>query len=36
MAFSDTFYVLGIALLVALVATLLLKKPSHLSSGGAH
>jgi DHA2 family multidrug resistance protein len=36
MAFSDTFYVLGIALLVALVATLLLKKPSNLSSGGAH
>jgi DHA2 family multidrug resistance protein len=36
MAFSDTFYVLGIALLVALAATLLLKKPGHLSGGGAH
>lgn len=36
MAFSDTFYLLGIALIVALVATLLLKKPGHLSGGGAH
>lgn len=36
MAFSDTFYLLGVALVIALVATLLLKKPSHLSGGGAH
>jgi MFS transporter, DHA2 family, multidrug resistance protein len=36
MAFSDTFYLLGIALVVALIATLLLKKPGHLSGGGAH
>jgi DHA2 family multidrug resistance protein len=36
MAFSDTFYLLGIALIIALVATLMLKKPGHLSGGGAH
>ena len=36
LAFSDTFYLLGAALIVALVASLLLKKPDHLSSGGAH
>jgi DHA2 family multidrug resistance protein len=36
MAFSDTFYLLGIALVVALIATLMLKKPGHLSGGGAH
>lgn len=36
MAFSDTFYLLGAALIVALVATLLLKKPNHLDAGGAH
>src|SRR3984957_19420338 len=30
MAFSDTFYLLGIALVVALIATLLLKKTGHL------
>jgi MFS transporter, DHA2 family, multidrug resistance protein len=35
-AFSDTFYLLGAALIVALIATLLLKKPDHTSSGGAH
>jgi MFS transporter, DHA2 family, multidrug resistance protein len=35
-AFSDTFYLLGAALIVALIATLLLKKPDHISSGGAH
>ncbi|EJL56484.1 drug resistance transporter, EmrB/QacA subfamily [Rhizobium sp. CF122] len=35
-AFSDTFFLLGVALLVALLATLLLKKPGHLSGGGAH
>jgi MFS transporter, DHA2 family, multidrug resistance protein len=36
LAFSDTFYLLGATLIVALVAALLLKKPDHLESGGAH
>ncbi len=36
MAFSDTFYLLGAALVVALVATLLLKKPDHVQPGGGH
>jgi len=36
MAFSDTFYLLGMALIVALIAGLFLKKPGQLSSGGAH
>jgi MFS transporter, DHA2 family, multidrug resistance protein len=36
LAFSDTFYLLGAALIVALLAALMLKKPDHLSSGGAH
>jgi MFS transporter, DHA2 family, multidrug resistance protein len=36
LAFSDTFYLLGAALIVALIAALLLKKPNHLESGGAH
>ena len=36
MAFSDTFYLLGIALIIALVATLMLKRPGKLSGGGAH
>jgi DHA2 family multidrug resistance protein len=36
MAFSDTFYLLGAALVVALAASLLLKKPGHLDAGGAH
>jgi DHA2 family multidrug resistance protein len=36
MAFSDTFYILGIALIVALIATLMLKKPGHVTGGGAH
>jgi MFS transporter, DHA2 family, multidrug resistance protein len=36
MAFSDTFYLLGVALVVALLAALLLKKPDHLEAGGAH
>src|SRR6516164_2298879 len=35
-AFSDTFYLLGVALIVALLASLLLKKPDHLDAGGAH
>jgi DHA2 family multidrug resistance protein len=36
MAFSDTFFLLGAALVVALLATLLLKKPGHVSGAGAH
>jgi MFS transporter, DHA2 family, multidrug resistance protein len=36
LAFSDMFFLLGAALIVALIATLMLKKPDHLSSGGAH
>jgi DHA2 family multidrug resistance protein len=35
-AFSDTFYLLGAALIVALLATLLLKKPGHPEAGAAH
>jgi DHA2 family multidrug resistance protein len=36
MAFSDTFYLLGVAMILALIATLLLKKPDHVEAGGAH
>ncbi|MFS8053432.1 DHA2 family efflux MFS transporter permease subunit [Rhizobium sp. BR 317] len=36
MAYSDTFYLLGIALVAALIASLLLKKPGHIEGGGAH
>jgi DHA2 family multidrug resistance protein len=36
LAFSDTFYLLGVALVVALMAVLFLKKASHLDAGGAH
>jgi DHA2 family multidrug resistance protein len=36
MAFSDTFYFLGVAMVVALIATLLLKKADHLDASGAH
>lgn len=36
LAFSDTFYLLGVALIIALFAALLLKRPSHLEAGGAH
>jgi MFS transporter, DHA2 family, multidrug resistance protein len=36
LAFSDTFYLLGAALIVALMAALLLKKPNHVETGGAH
>jgi DHA2 family multidrug resistance protein len=36
LAFSDTFYLLGVVLIVALVATLLLKKPGRLEGDGAH
>jgi DHA2 family multidrug resistance protein len=36
LAFSDTFYALGVALIVALIASLLLKKPDHVEATGAH
>jgi DHA2 family multidrug resistance protein len=36
MAFSDAFYLLGAALVVALLATLLLRKPGHVEAGGGH
>jgi DHA2 family multidrug resistance protein len=36
LAFSDTFYLLGVALVVALLAVLLLKKAGRLDAGGAH
>jgi len=36
MAFNDTFYLLGAALIVALIASLMLRKPDHLDAGGAH
>jgi DHA2 family multidrug resistance protein len=36
LAFSDLFFLLGVALIVALVASLFLKRPSHLENGGAH
>lgn len=35
-AFSDTFYLLGLALIVAFIASLFLKKPGQVSAGGAH
>ena len=36
MAFGDTFYLLGAALLVALVMALLLRRPPHLGAAAAH
>jgi MFS transporter, DHA2 family, multidrug resistance protein len=36
MAFADTFYLLGVALVVALIAALMLRKPATLAAGGAH
>jgi MFS transporter, DHA2 family, multidrug resistance protein len=36
LAFSDMFFLLGLALIAALAASLLLKKPGHLEAGGAH
>jgi DHA2 family multidrug resistance protein len=36
MAFSDTFFLLGIALVIALIATVLLKKADHLQAVGGH
>jgi DHA2 family multidrug resistance protein len=36
LAFSDTFYLLGAALIVGLMAVVLLKKVDHLQAGGTH
>jgi DHA2 family multidrug resistance protein len=36
LAFSDTFYLLGMALIAALIASLFLRKPDRLDAGGAH
>ena len=36
LGFSDTFYALGLALIAALLAGLMLKRPDHLDAGGAH
>jgi DHA2 family multidrug resistance protein len=36
LAFSDTFDLLGAALIVALAATLMLRKPGRVEAGGAH
>jgi DHA2 family multidrug resistance protein len=36
LAFADTFYLLGVGLIVALIAALLLKKPERLEAGGGH
>jgi len=36
LAFSDTFFLLGAGLVVALIASLVLKKPGHLDAAAAH
>ena len=36
MAFADTFFLLGSALIIALLASLMLRKADHLDAGGAH
>ncbi|MGY4496918.1 fucose permease [Bradyrhizobium sp. GM24.11] len=36
LAFSDTFYVLGAAMIVALISALMLKKPDRIDGAGAH
>jgi MFS transporter, DHA2 family, multidrug resistance protein len=36
LAFSDTFFLLGAVLVMALLATLVLKKPDRVEAGGAH
>jgi DHA2 family multidrug resistance protein len=36
MAFADTFFLIGAALIAALVATVLLKKPDHIEAGAGH
>jgi DHA2 family multidrug resistance protein len=36
LAFSDMFFLLGAGLIVALAASMMLKKPGQLYAGGAH
>ena len=36
LAFSDMFYLLGVALIVALAASMMLKKPGQIEAGGTH
>jgi DHA2 family multidrug resistance protein len=36
LGFSDTFYLLGVSQIVALLAALMLTKPGHLEAGGGH
>ncbi len=36
MAFADTFFLLGVSLVAALIAALLLKKADHVEAGGGH
>jgi DHA2 family multidrug resistance protein len=36
MVFSDPFFLLGTALVIALVASLMLRKSHHIDAGGAH
>ncbi|MGY4311967.1 MDR family MFS transporter [Bradyrhizobium sp. JR3.5] len=36
LAFSDTFYLLGVSQVIALIAALMLSKPGQLNAGGAH
>jgi DHA2 family multidrug resistance protein len=36
MAFSDTFYLLGVTLIAALAAIVLLRKTGQLEGGGGH
>jgi DHA2 family multidrug resistance protein len=36
LGFSDTFYLLGVSQIVALIAALMLSKPDRRDGGGAH
>ncbi|HTY66576.1 MAG TPA: MDR family MFS transporter [Alphaproteobacteria bacterium] len=36
MAYGDAFYLIGVVMIVALIAIMLLRKPDHLGGGGAH
>jgi DHA2 family multidrug resistance protein len=36
MVFSDPFFLLGTALVIATVPSLMLRKAGHISAGGAH
>jgi DHA2 family multidrug resistance protein len=36
LAFGDMFYLLGVALIVALAASMMLKKPGQIEAGGTH